>query len=129
MEAARYASYLYELLIINIAAFINFLLAVLHVCEIWSLTLGKERRFRVWGNRMLRRKFSSKRGEITGCWRGLHNEELRNSYASPNIISVIKSRRMRWAGHVARMGETRKAYKSLVRKHERERPLGRSRHR
>jgi hypothetical protein len=68
-----------------------------------------------------------RRDEVTGDWRKLHNEELRNLYQSPNIIRMIKSRRMRWAGHVARMGTTRNAYRILVGKPEGKRPLGRPR--
>jgi hypothetical protein len=64
----------------------------------------------VFENRVLRRIFGPKRDDVTGDWRKLHNEELHNLYSSPNTISMIKSRRMRWAGHVARMGETRNAY-------------------
>jgi len=66
---------------------------------------------------------------VTGEWRRLHNEELNGLYSSPNIVRVIKSRRMRWAGHVARMGEERRVYRVLVGKPEGMRPLGRSRHR
>jgi hypothetical protein len=76
-------------------------------------------------NRVQRRIFGPKRDEVTGNWRKLHNEEFHNLYSSPNIIRMIKSRRMRWAGHVARMGETRKAYWTLVGKPEGKRPLGR----
>jgi hypothetical protein len=71
--------------------------------------------------------FGPKRDEVTGEWRRLHNEELNNLYSSPNIIRVIKSRRMRWVGHVARMGEGSDAYRVLVGKPEGRRPLGRSR--
>jgi hypothetical protein len=83
----------------------------------------------VFGNRVLRRIFGPKRDEETGEWRRLHNEELNDLYLSPNIIRVIKSRRMRWAGHVARMGEKRGAYRILVGRPKEMRPLGRPRHR
>ena len=73
-------------------------------CETWSLTLREESRLRVFGNRILRRIFGPKRDE-NGEWRRLHNEELHSLYRSPNIVRVIKSRRLRWAGHVARMVE------------------------
>jgi hypothetical protein len=78
---------------------------VLYGCETWSLTLREENRLRVFENRVLRRIFGPKRDEVTGEWRKLHNEELHILYSSPDIIRQIKSRRMRWAGHVARMGE------------------------
>ena len=78
---------------------------ILYGCETWSLTLREERRLRVFENRVLRRVFRSKRDEVTGEWRKLHNEELSDLYSLPNIVRVVKSRRMRWAGHVARMGE------------------------
>jgi hypothetical protein len=91
------------------------------------LTLREEHRLRVFENRVLRGIFGPKRDEVTGEWRKLHNVELRDLYSSPSIIRIIKSRRMRWAGHVARMGEKRNAYKLLVGKPERKRPLGRPR--
>jgi hypothetical protein len=75
-------------------------------------------------NRVLRRIFGLKRDEVTGGWRKLHNEELHNLYSSPNIIRLIKSRRMRWAGHAARMVENRNVYRILVGKPEGKRPLG-----
>jgi hypothetical protein len=78
---------------------------VMYGCETWSLTLREEHRLRVFENRVLRRFFGPKRDEVTGEWRKLHNRELHNLYSSPDIIRQIKSRRMRWAGHVARMGE------------------------
>ena len=78
---------------------------------------------------VLRRIFGPRRDEVTGEWRRWHNEELNDLYSSPNIIRVIKSRRMRWAGHVARMGEERRAYRVLVGKPEGKRPLGRPRRR
>jgi hypothetical protein len=80
----------------------------------WSLTLREEHRLKVCENRVLRRIFGPKRDEVTGEWRKLHNEELRDLYSSPSIIRIIKSRRMRWAGHVAQMGEKRNAYRLLV---------------
>jgi hypothetical protein len=80
-------------------------------------------------NRVLRRIFGPKRDEVTGEWRRLHNEELFALYSSPNIIRVIKSRRLRWAGYVAHMGERRGAYRTLVLKPEGRRPLGRPRRR
>jgi hypothetical protein len=80
---------------------------------------------RVSENRVLRRIFGPKRDEVTGGWRRLHNEELHGLYSSPSIFRVIKARKMRWAGHVARMGEVRGAYNILVGKPEGRRPLGR----
>jgi len=100
---------------------------VLYGCETWSLTLRDERKLRVFENRVLRRIFGPRRDEVTGEWRILHNEELNDLYSSPIIVRVIKSRRMRWAGHVARMGEERRVYKVLVGKSEGRRPLGRPR--
>jgi hypothetical protein len=102
---------------------------VLYGCESWSLTLREECRLRVFEIKVLRRIFGSKRDEVTGEWRRVHNKELYAVYSSLNIIQVIKSRRLRWAGHVACMGERRDAYRALVRKPERRRPLGRPRHR
>jgi len=77
---------------------------VLYGWETWSLTLREERRLRVFDNRALGGIFGAERDEVTGEWRKLHNEELNDLYCSPNIVRGIKSRRMRWAGHVARMG-------------------------
>jgi hypothetical protein len=102
---------------------------VLYGCETWSLTLREEHKLRVFENRVLRRIFGPKREE-DGSWRKLHNDELHHSlYSSPNIVRVIKSRRMRWAGHVARMAEGRCVYRVLVGKPEGKRPLGRPRRR
>jgi hypothetical protein len=84
---------------------------------------------RMFENRVLRRIFGPKRDEVTGDWRKLHNEELHSLYSSPNIIRMIKSRRMRWAGHVAQMAAKRNAYRILVGKPEGKRPLGRPRRR
>jgi len=102
---------------------------VLYGCETWSLILRDERKLRVFENMVLRRIFGPRREEVTGEWRRLHNEELNDMYCSPNIVRVIKSRRMKWAGHVARMGEERGAYRVLVEKPEGRRPLGRPRRR
>jgi hypothetical protein len=100
---------------------------VLYGCETWSLTMREERRLRVFENRVLRGIFGPKRDEVAGEWRKLHNEELHDLYSSPNIVRVIKSRRMRWMGHVVLMGEERGMYRVLVGKPEGKRPLGRHR--
>jgi hypothetical protein len=86
---------------------------VLYGCETWSLTLREDHRLRVFENRVLRRIFGLKRDEVTGEWRKLHNEEFRDLYSSPSIIRKIKSRRIRWAGHVARIGRRRKREERL----------------
>jgi hypothetical protein len=83
----------------------------------------------VFENKVLRRIFGPKRDEVTGEWRKLNNEELRDLYSSLSIIRIIKPRRMRWAGHVARMGEKRNAYRLLVGKTEGKRPVVRPRRR
>ena len=80
---------------------------VLYGCESWSLTLREERKLRVFENVVFRRIFGPRRDKVTGEWRRLHNKELNDLHSSPNIVQVIKSRRMRWAGHVARIGEER----------------------
>jgi hypothetical protein len=95
----------------------------------FGLMLREEHRLRVFENRVLRRIFGPKRDEVTGEWSKLHSEELHNLYSSPDIIRQVMSRRMRWVGHVARMGEERKVYKVLVGKPEGKRPLGRPRRR
>ena len=102
---------------------------VLYGYETWSLILREERRLRVSESRVLRGIFGAKMDEVTGEWRKLHNEELNDLYCSPNIIRVIKSRRMRLAGHVARMGEKRGVYRVLGGRHEGKRPLARPRRR
>jgi len=94
-----------------------------------SLAMREERRQRVSGNRVLRRTFGPRRDEVTVECMKLYNEELSDLYSSPNIIRAIKSRRMRWAGHLARMGDWRSAYRVLVGKPEGKRPLGRPRRR
>jgi hypothetical protein len=88
---------------------------VLYGCETWSLSLREEHRLRVFENRVLRKIFGPKRDE-DGSWIKLHNDELHSLYSSPHIVRVIKSRRMKWAGHVASMGEGRDVYRVLVRK-------------
>jgi hypothetical protein len=102
---------------------------VLYGCAIWSLILREDYRLRIFENRVLGRIFGPERDEVTGDSRKLHNEGLHNLYSPPNIIRIIKPRRMRWAGHVVRMGEKRNAYRILVGKPEGNRPLGRSRRR
>jgi len=89
--------------------------------------LRKERKLRVFENMVLRRIFGRLRDEVTGEWRRLHNEEINDLYSSPNIVRVIKSRRMRWAEHVSRMGEERGAYRVFLGKPEGKRTLGRPR--
>ena len=105
------------------------LTVVLYGCETLSLTVREEHRLRMFENRALRRIFGPKRDGVTGQWRKLHNEELNDLYCSPNVVRVIKSRRMRWTGHVARMEEGRSVHKVLVGKPEGKRPLGRPRRR
>ncbi|KAJ4429209.1 hypothetical protein ANN_26212 [Periplaneta americana] len=102
---------------------------VLYVCETWTFTLREEQRLRVFENKVLRKIFGAKRDEVTGEWRKLHNAELQALYLSPDIIRNIKSRRLRWAGHVARMGESRNAYRVLVGRPEGKRPFGKPRRR
>jgi len=102
---------------------------VLYGCETLSLTLREERRLRVFENRVLRKVFGPKRDEVTREWRELHNEELNDLYSLPSIVRVVKSRRMRWAGNVARMGEDRGVHRVLVEKPEGKRPLDRPRRR
>ena len=101
---------------------------VLYGCETWSLTLREESKLRMFENRVLRRVFGLKRDEVTGEWRKLHKEEFRDLYSLPNIVRV-KPRRMRWAGHVAHMGEGRCVHRVLVGKSEGKRSLGRPRRR
>jgi len=91
--------------------------------------MREERRLRAFENRMLKRVFGSKRDEVTGERRKLHNEELSDLYSLPNVVRVVKSRRMRWAGHVARMGDGRGVHRVLIGKPEGKRTLGRPRRR
>jgi hypothetical protein len=91
--------------------------------------LREERRLRVFENRVLKRIFGSKRNEVIGEWKKLHNEELHDLYSSPNIVRVINSTIKRWAGHVARVGAERGVYRVLVGKRDGKRPLGRPRRR
>jgi hypothetical protein len=102
---------------------------VLYGCETWSLKVREERRPRVFENWVLRKIFWPKRDEVTGEWRKFHNKELHDLYSSPYIVRVIRSRRMRWTGHVARMGEERDVYRVLMEKSEGKRPLERPRRR
>jgi hypothetical protein len=102
---------------------------VLYECETVSFTLREEHRLRVFENRVLRRIFGPKRDEVTGGWRKLHSEELHNLYRSPDTTRVIKSRRMRWAGHVTRMWDIKNEYNIFTGKPEVTRPLGRPRRR
>ena len=96
---------------------------VLCECETWSFTLREGRRLRVFENSVLRRIFGLKSDGVRGEWRKLHNEELNHLFSSLNVIRVIKSRIIRWTGHVARMGKKRDAYSVLVEKFEVKRPL------
>jgi hypothetical protein len=98
-------------------------------CESWSVTLKEECGLRVFKNSVLRRIFGPKKDEVTGVWRRLHSKELYALYSSSNIIQVIKSRRLRWAGHVACMQKRRGAHRALVGKLEGRRPLKRPRRR
>jgi hypothetical protein len=100
---------------------------VLYGCETWYLTLREEHRLRVFTNRVLRRVFGPKRDEVTGKWRNLHSEEPHILYSSPNIVRQIKSRRMKWAGHVVHMGQE-KSVQGFGGKAQEKRPLGRPRH-
>jgi hypothetical protein len=86
--------------------------AVLYGCETWSLALREEHRLRMFENRVLRKIFGPRRDEVTGKWRKLHNEEFHDLYSSPSIIRIMKSRRMRWTGHVARIREKRNTWES-----------------
>jgi hypothetical protein len=113
---------------VKVRIFKNIILpVVLCGCETWSLTVREEYKLRVFEIRALMRIFGPKKNGVTGGWRKLHNEEFHNLYSSPSIIRIIKARRMRWAGHVARMGKKKNVYRLLVGKPEGKRPLGRPR--
>jgi hypothetical protein len=116
-----------SVLLISVECYL--LLVVLYGCESWSLTLSEESRLPVFEKRVLRRLFGPKRDDVTGEWKKLHNEELSDLYSLPNIVRMVKSRRMRWAEHVARMGEGRGVYRVLVGRPDGKRPLGRPRRR
>jgi len=102
---------------------------VFYESEIWSLTLRKERRLTVFENRVLRRIFGPRMDEVIGEWIKLYNEKLNDLYSSLTVVRVIKSRRIRWTGHVVRVGDGRGVYRVLVGKPEGKRPLGRPRRR
>jgi hypothetical protein len=119
---------MYHIIYHNIPSRI-YLPVVLYRCETWSLTSREERRLRVFEVKVLRRILWPKRNEVTGEWRKLHNEKLNDLYCSPNIVRVIKSIRMRWAGHVARRGREEVYTGFWVGKPERKRPFERSRRR
>ena len=102
---------------------------ILYCCKSWSTTLADEHKLRVFENRVLGKIYGPKRDEMTGEWRRLHNEELHGLYDSPDVIRIMKSRRIRWAGHVARMGEKRRLNSIVVGNPEGKRPLGRPRRR
>ena len=102
---------------------------VLYGCESWSLILREEQRLRMFEKKVLRKIFGEKRDEITGEWTKFHNAERHAFYSSPNIIRNLNSRQLRCAGHVARMEQSRNAYRVLVGKPEGKRPLGWPRHR
>jgi hypothetical protein len=87
---------------------------VLYGWETWSVAMGEEHRLRVFENRMVTKTFGPKKDELTSEWRRIHNEELYDTCSSPNIFQVIKSGRMRWAGHVARLGDSKGAYRVSV---------------
>jgi hypothetical protein len=115
---------------VNIKIYRNIIFpVVLSGCETWSLALREECRLGMFESTVLRRILGPKRDEVTGEWRRLHNKELYAVYSSLSIIRVMKSRRLRWAGHVARMGERRVAYWALVGTREGRRRLGRPRRR
>ena len=104
-----------------------FLPVILYGCETWTLTLREEKRLQIFENKVLRKIFGTRRDDQTGECIRLHNGELHDLYGKPNIIRIVESRRLRWAGHLTRMGNERGARKLLVGKPEGERPVGRPR--
>jgi hypothetical protein len=112
---------------LKIGIYRRVILFVFYGCETLSLTLREERRLRVFKNRVLRRILGLKRDEVRRDWRKLHNEEFNDLYSSPSIVRVIKSRILRWAGHVTCMGERIGVYRVLVGKSEGKKPLERPR--
>ena len=97
---------------VKIKIYRSIILSVVYGCKTWSLTLWEERGLRLFKNRVLRRIFGPKKDEVTGKWRKLHNEELNDLFCPSNIVRLIKSRRVRWAEHVAPMGEKRGVYRT-----------------
>jgi len=114
---------------LKIKIYRSIILPVLYGCETCMLAVREERKLRAFENMVLRKIFGSRSDEVTGEWRRMHNEELNDLYSSPNIVRVIKSRRMKWDGHVARMVEGGRVYRVLVWIPEGKRPLGRPRRR
>ena len=114
---------------VKIKLYRTIILPVVYVCESCSLTMREQLWLRVFENRLLRRIFRPKTDEVKGKWRKLHTEELNDMYSSPNIVRVIKSRRMRWAEHVARMGERRDVCRVMLGKPEGKGTFGRPRRR
>ncbi|KAJ4445342.1 hypothetical protein ANN_07147 [Periplaneta americana] len=112
---------------LKVTVYKTVIISVLYGCETWTLTLREEQRLRVFENNVPRKIFGAKSDEVKAEWRKLHNTELHALYSSPDIIRNIKSRRSRWAGHVARMGESRNAYRVLVGRPEEKRSFGRRR--
>jgi len=102
---------------------------ILYGCESWSTTLADEHKLRVFENKILRKIYGPKRDEMTGEWRRLHNDELYGLYDSPNVVKIMKSRRLRWADHVSRMEKKGRLYSILVGRPDGRRPLGRPRRR
>ena len=112
----------YPMILVSMYPLLSECKIVVHGCEAWSFTLREERRLMVFENMILRQRCGPKR-DANGEWRRLHNEKLHSLYHSPNVVRLIKSRRLRWAGHVARMEESRSAFKMLTGKPT-ERDLG-----